>query len=459
MSDWTLRLLRRAALSSLLSICCWVACGRRPLAIGQDGDCAAATPMKSANESESRHVLMIHCGTPGKSDTPALSAGVTGREIRDTGHSFDPIRRATAVGSLGAIYVLRMVFRMVDDLNNMRVRLMDEVKMENARDWLSRLLEMMPVRGALDYRCFLGAPWRIDFAASELGESPYHVILGGRAVLEDAEGGPARELSAGDIVLFPHGSAHALHDRSDAAPAPARWRSTLNVVFYENDGTGDRLDMLCGRFILSVAQERLIRAYLPRRLILHAPENSAAAAGPVTGAQVAGLVGLMRAESATENLGGLAMLSALSTALFAIALRLASEVTEPPDGLLALAANPRLVPALTALFNEPARTWTLPELAQRCNMSRATFIRHFQERLGRSASDLLTDIRMTVAANALKTSDMSTGAVGALAGYQSEAAFQRAFKHQMGITPAQWRRIHRRSAKLTLATSHSVADR
>ena len=166
MSDWTLRLLRRAALSSLLSICCWVACGRRPLAIGQDGDCAAATPMKSANESESRHVLMIHCGTPGKSDT-----------------------------SLGAIYVLRMVFRMVDDLNNMRVRLMDEVKMENARDWLSRLLEMMPVRGALDYRCFLGAPWRIDFAASELGESPYHVILGGRAVLEDAEGGPARELS------------------------------------------------------------------------------------------------------------------------------------------------------------------------------------------------------------------------------------------------------------------------
>ena len=55
-------------------------------------------------------------------------------------------------------------------------------------------------------------------------------------------------------------------------------------------------------------------------------------------------------------------------------------------------------------------------------MSRATFIRHFQERLGRSASELLTDIRMTVAANALKTSDMSTGAVAELAGYQSEAA-------------------------------------
>ena len=167
--------------------------------------------------------------------------------------------------------------------------------------------------------------------------------------LEDPEGGPTRKLVTGDILLFPHGSAHALHDESDAAPAPARQRPTLNVVFHENEGTGDRLDMMCGRFILSAAHDRLIRSYLPRRVILHAPENSAAAAGPGTGAQVAGLVSLMRAESATENLGGLAMLNALSTALFAIALRLASEAIEPPDGLLALAGNPRLVPALIAI--------------------------------------------------------------------------------------------------------------
>ena len=110
--------------------------------------------------------------------------------------------------------------------------------MESARDWLSRLLEMIPVGGTLDYRCFLGAPWRIDFPTSELGEIPYHVILGGSAVLEDPEGGPTRKLIAGDILLFPHGSAHALHDGSDAAPAPARQRSTLTTVFHENNGTG-----------------------------------------------------------------------------------------------------------------------------------------------------------------------------------------------------------------------------
>ena len=121
-------------------------------------------------------------------------------------------------------------------------------------------------------------------------------------------------------------------------------------------------------------------------------------------AQLPGLVALMRRESALEGLGGRAMLNALSTALFALTLRVASESHEAPSGVLALAAHPRLAPALTALFQEPARAWTLPQLARLCHLSRATFARQFQERLGRSASDLLTDIRMTLAANELRKS-------------------------------------------------------
>ena len=135
-----------------------------------------------------------------------------------------------------------------------------------------------------------------------------------------------------------------------------------------------------------------------------------------------------------------AMLNALSTAMFALVLRFASKTGDAPRGLLALAGHPRLAPAVAALFNEPARAWSLPELARLCNMSRATLARQFQEKLGRSASDLLTDIRMTRAANELKKPSMSTGAVAEAVGYQSEAAFQRAFKDHMGLTPAQWRK-------------------
>jgi len=308
-------------------------------------------------------------------------------------------------------------------------------------DWLSRLLEMVPVHGHLDLRCFYGAPWLIAQDRASPGEIPYHIVVSGSAVLEDSSGGPRRHLTAGDILLFPHGAAHTLHDGSGASPAPARERATLNMTISENAGTGDRLDMLCGRFVLTPQHERLLRDYLPPRLVVRAPDRSASTERPATGAQLEGLVTLMRTESALESLGGRAMLNALSTAMFALALRMGSESDEAPPGLLALAGHPRLAPALAAMFQEPARAWTLPELARLCHMSRATLARNFQERLGRSASDLLTDIRMTLAANELRKSSASTAAVAEMVGYQSEAAFQRAFKQRMSVTPAQWRRV------------------
>src|ERR1700730_13464335 len=121
----------------------------------------------------------------------------------------------------------------------------------------------------------------------------------------------------------------------------------------------------------------------------------------------------MRSESTADHLGGRTMLNALSTAMFALVLRLASEADDAPVGLLALAGHPRLAPALAALFNGPGGGGARPELARLCNRSRATLARQFQEKLGRSASDLLTDIRMTVAANELKKPFMSTGAASA----------------------------------------------
>jgi AraC family transcriptional regulator, activator of mtrCDE len=245
-------------------------------------------------------------------------------------------------------------------------------------DWLSTLLNMMPITGQLELRCRYAGPWRVAEGPSSRGEMPYHVVVDGSAVLDDQDGGP------------PH--------------------------------------------------DRVLLNYLPARLFVRTLRSGTDVAQAVTGAQLTDLVALMRNESGKDVLGGRAMLNALSAALFTLTLRFASESDEPPAGLLALAGNPRLAPALTALFHEPAHPWTLPELARRCNMSRATLARHFQDKLNRSASELLTDIRMTEAANQLKKSSMSVGAIAEAVGYQSEAAFQRAFKHHMGVTPAHWRR-------------------
>ena len=120
--------------------------------------------------------------------------------------------------------------------------------------------------------------------------------------------------------------------------------------------------MLRSHVIFSAAHERLIRSYPLRRLSCMRQRTAPLRPHPRPARRSWGPVSLMRAEAASENLGGLTMLNALSTALFAIALRLASEVTAPPDGLLAFAANPRLIPALTALFSKPARAWLFPSL-------------------------------------------------------------------------------------------------
>jgi AraC family transcriptional activator of mtrCDE len=305
-------------------------------------------------------------------------------------------------------------------------------------DWLSRLFELMPVRGRLDLRCSYGAPWRIDQGPGAVNEIPYHAVLAGSAILEDSVKGRPVRLKAGDILLLPGNIRHVMHDGGGAAPLPARNRASLNFTISENPGSGERLDLLCGHFAISAPHDRLLRSYLPPRLVVHA---GAHAEQQETAAQLAGLVALMRRESADDHLGGRAMLNALSTAMFALVLRLASETEDAPRGLLALAGHSRLAPAVAALFNEPARAWSLPDLARLCNMSRATLARQFQDKLGRSASDLLTEIRMTLAANELKRSSLSTGAVAEQVGYQSEAAFQRAFKAHMGVTPAQWRKM------------------
>lgn len=311
-------------------------------------------------------------------------------------------------------------------------------------DWLSHLLQMITVTGRLEVRCAYGAPWRVAYGQSGVREIPYHVVLKGRAVLEDPESQTVRELSGGDIVLLPHGSAHVLHDGSGHAPALTYNRRGLTGwTVSENDGTGAHLDMLCGRFFVAPPHDRLVHDYLPTKLVASAGDGDGEMGNRSASTHLAGLVDLMRMEAAGDKLGGYAMLNALSSALFTLVLRTASESEEAPAGLLALAGHPRLAPAIAAIFADPARPWTLPDLASLCSMSRATFMRHFQDKLGRSAIDLLTDIRMSLAANELKKPTMTTEAVAELVGYQSVSAFRRVFAEWMGMTPGQWRRLAR----------------
>ncbi|QGZ57774.1 AraC family transcriptional regulator [Paraburkholderia acidiphila] len=304
-------------------------------------------------------------------------------------------------------------------------------------DLLSRLLALMPVAGRLDVRCHFGAPWRIDDPGTKEREIRYHVLVAGRAIVEDAHGAPVA-LHAGDIVLFPSGSAHVLHDGSGAAPAAVAKREENGVTVETNTGDGAAADVLCGRFLLPAVPQRLLRENLPARLVVHSTRD-----GTQPPERLVRLIALLRDEAYEAAPGSESLVNHLSGALFGLTLRYASAGDAPPRGLLALAQRPRLQPAIDAMFEAPGKPWTLPELAELCHMSRATFARHFDEAIGRSAADVLTDIRMTLAGRMLAQGNESVAEIGEFVGYQSDAAFQRGFKRHVGMTPAQWRALAR----------------
>jgi AraC family transcriptional regulator, activator of mtrCDE len=313
-------------------------------------------------------------------------------------------------------------------------------------DWLSHLLQMITITGQLEVRCAYGAPWRVAWDQAAANEIPYHIVLRGRAIIEDLETKTTRQLVGGDIVLLPHGTAHVLHDGSGRAPIRTHeQRGSAGWTLSENDGEGEQLDLLCGRFFIERPHDRLIRNYLPTDLVVRTMDRHSADGVGSASNHLANLMGLMRMESAGDRAGGRAILNALSSALFALVVRTASESEQAPEGLLALAGNPRLAPAISAMFADPTRSWNLPDLADLCGMSRATFMRHFQDKLGRSAADLLTDIRMSLAANELKKPAVTTEAVADSVGYQSVSAFRRVFTEKMGMTPGEWRRLARNS--------------
>jgi AraC family transcriptional activator of mtrCDE len=312
-------------------------------------------------------------------------------------------------------------------------------------DWLSHLLQMITVTSQPEVRFAYGAPWRIDREPSAAHEIPYHVVLKGRATIAEPGTGTAIELVGGDIVLLPHGPAQILYD--DGAHGPARVcdrQGPEKWAISENNGDGEHLDMLCGRFFIRPPHDRLIRHYLPMILVVRSMDGRGGRGedGALCATRhLSSLVELMRTESAGDKPGRYAILNALTSALFTLALRAASESDRAPAGLLALAGHPRLAPAISAMFSDPAHPWSLPELADLCSMSRATFMRHFQQKLGHSANELLTDIRMSLAANELKKPAVTTEAVADTVGYRSVAAFRRVFTDRMGMTPGRWRRL------------------
>lgn len=311
--------------------------------------------------------------------------------------------------------------------------------MQDSADTLSRLLHLYPVSTTLDIHCHFGAPWQLAEARRAAGTAPYHIMLSGGALLQ-SDGGKGIVLQAGDIAVLPHGSEHVLHAGSgEAVPAftPTGPAHAI-LIRKENGADGPASDILCGQFHFDTLAAAALLPSLPAIMLVRT-------AGRPDFAGLQALMNMLRLETEQTRPGSHAVVTQLSSALFALLLRawLEQDESQGQPGLFALLASPRLQRALHCMLSEPGRAWSLAQLAQACHLSRTTFTRLFREAAGATPGDVLTHTRMAQAARLLTERQQAVSTVADAVGYQSEASFHRAFKRHFLIGPGQYRRQHR----------------
>ena len=299
-------------------------------------------------------------------------------------------------------------------------------------DALTRVLELAQVQGVLDLRCQLAGGFSLDHVDAEPGEAPFHLVLSGSAAMELP--GHTVVMEAGDLLVLPQGTRHRVHD--------LRGRDVTTSISLDHAGPfrikrnteGDTdLDLLCGRFTFAPDVGRLLFSALPE--VLHVRLGGQHGLDALSG-----IVRMFRDEVARMDPGALAVVTALTQALFVFALRAPLRDGIMPPSLLGLMVDPRLSRALLAMLREPGREWTVATLAEQAAMSRATFARHFEARGNLPPHEVLTLLRMHVAADLLRRGELTAGAVADRVGYRSESAFGKAFARVMGTTPARFRR-------------------
>jgi AraC-like DNA-binding protein len=271
-----------------------------------------------------------------------------------------------------------------------------------------------------------------------------HAVIQGRLWLWlDGPRSPL-ELAPGDVALVRGGSDHFIAHRTNAACLPAEQFLTRH-----KDDLADGANVfLCGAYVLSGDVGRGLVEALPPILTL-----SAAADDPLHD-----VIGLLSSELASSAAGQQTVLDRLLDVLLVLAMRACFQRSEHAPRWYHASADPRLGPALGAMHADAARAWTVPELAALSGLSRAAFARIFQLALGQAPMQYLTEWRMTLARDHLRSGELTLSQVGARTGYASPYAFAAAFRRHHGVPPGQWRKREMANPPASRAASDQIHD-
>ncbi|MGA8008247.1 MAG: AraC family transcriptional regulator [Thiomonas sp.] len=328
------------------------------------------------------------------------------------------------------------------------------------QDTLSDVLRQIHLQGTLLFHVNGKPPWVVEaLSASEIPDAvipgaghvmAYHVVTSGAcwgAVL----GEPPVRAERGDVLVFARGDAHVLSSapgmRADYAINPFLLAPSQRPPFFlsvrgnevraahGNDDPGrDDTSLLCGFFGCDAQPFNPLLANLPR--LLHVRHRGDAESS-LTGQFIRTAV----LECRAKRPGGEAVLERLSEMMFVDLVRSYLDgLPTDQTGWLAGLRDRYVGRALTLLHERPAHHWTVDVLADLVGVSRSTLYDRFVHFIGLAPMQYLTSWRMQLAAGLLARTKVSILSVALDVGYESEAAFTRAFKKATGLPPGQWRR-------------------
>lgn len=323
-------------------------------------------------------------------------------------------------------------------------------------DLLSDALRTVKLTGALFFMVDASSPWGVEVPRAEAFSSiilpqaqhvvSYHIILRGRgwAIIPDVA---STWFESGDVLVFPHGDPYSMLSAPGQLPEfdanatmdffRAMAAGKLPFVSKEGGGGKPHSEFVCGFLGCDIQPFNPVLSTLPRLLRIKRPD----AHGDDMLSQ---LINITIAEARKSRVGGESIRTRLSELIFVEVVRLCLQsLPAHQTGWLAAVRDPSIGKVLTMLHEHPAYPWTLHELAQRAGMSRAALAARFSHVVGQAPMQYLTLWRMQIAARLLADSSMKVAAVGRQIGYDSEAAFSRAFKRAVGLSPAGWREFPR----------------
>jgi len=314
-------------------------------------------------------------------------------------------------------------------------------------DALSDVLRVAHMTGGVFLHAEFTEPWCLAAQVSAescspfLGKTahvvPYHYVVEGRLVVRVGDEAPAI-LGPGEVVMFPQNAPHLMGGDLDLPPTPVsevvRPPTDGGLATIRHGGGGAMTRLICGYLGCDVTAANPVIGMLPAALRLHAEDAGAAEWIRTTFQYAADEVAAGRAGSET-------VLAKLSELLFVEAVRrYADALPEGRTGWLAGLRDPYVARALALLHGRIDTPWTMDALGREVGLSRSALAERFTRLIGMAPMHYLAGWRMQVAASKLRETHAPMAQIALDVGYDSEAAFTRAFKRHFDVPPATWRR-------------------